>query len=243
MVAASLGQAEKKMSVHAPGTTRARLVSAIESSFGPPLEPRHLEGVFLTQSWARPGLNAPRGEATLEAVLAMTRLVHCWAVPSGEGTTWRECRTVATFVNQGADLDVQALAVPGGLRAAQAIGNACLIESSFRDRFGAPGNFEMLVQEEGNLVHYWRNNSDPDLPWYRGDVICGDILGFRSFLQSKSHKSLDGHGDFHVFVNQRSGTNDSTWVHYRRDNDAPGLPWIREEVLPDGHGLPTPFDQ
>jgi hypothetical protein len=41
-------------------------------------------------------------------------------------------------------------------------GNPVLIQS----RFGRKGNFEMVVpSQKGGLVHYWRNNDAPNLPW------------------------------------------------------------------------------
>jgi hypothetical protein len=41
-------------------------------------------------------------------------------------------------------------------------GNPALIQS----RFGARGNFELVVPlRDGGLAHYWRNNDDPSMPW------------------------------------------------------------------------------
>jgi hypothetical protein len=45
-------------------------------------------------------------------------------------------------------------------------GPATLIQSSFRAIAGRPGNFEALVQESPNLMHYWRDNSAGTLPWH-----------------------------------------------------------------------------
>jgi hypothetical protein len=42
-------------------------------------------------------------------------------------------------------------------------GNPSLIQSNF----GLKGNFELVVpMSTGGLAHYWRNNDDPELPWY-----------------------------------------------------------------------------
>jgi len=52
-------------------------------------------------------------------------------------------------------------------------GNPVLIQS----RFGAQGNFELVVPAAGGgLVHYWRNNDDPALPW-SGPTYFGGSLG------------------------------------------------------------------
>ena len=42
-----------------------------------------------------------------------------------------------------------------------------LIQSSY----GNQGNFEMIVPQGGRLVHYWRDNDAPGLPWHRGSDL------------------------------------------------------------------------
>jgi hypothetical protein len=57
--------------------------------------------------------------------------------------------------------------------ASGAAGNPALIQS----RFGARGNFEMVVPlQDGGLAHYWRNNDDPALPW-NGPYPFGQSVG------------------------------------------------------------------
>jgi hypothetical protein len=54
-----------------------------------------------------------------------------------------------------------------------AAGNPVLIQS----RFGDQGNFELVVPSNGGgLIHYWRNNDDPSLPW-SGPTFFGGSLG------------------------------------------------------------------
>ena len=48
-----------------------------------------------------------------------------------------------------------------------------LIQSSF----GSQGNFEMLVPQGGRLVHYWRDNDAPGLPWHRGSELPNPSAG------------------------------------------------------------------
>ncbi len=60
-----------------------------------------------------------------------------------------------------------------GQVASGAAGNPALIQS----RFGARGNFEMVVpMQDGGLAHYWRDNDDPALPWY-GPYPFGAAVG------------------------------------------------------------------
>ena len=52
-------------------------------------------------------------------------------------------------------------------------GNPCLIQS----RFGAKGNFELVVPDAaGGLAFYWRNNDNPSLPW-NGPTRFGQTAG------------------------------------------------------------------
>jgi hypothetical protein len=52
-------------------------------------------------------------------------------------------------------------------------GNPVLIQS----RFGTKGNFELVVPSAGGgLMHFWRNNDDPTLPW-SGPTLFGASLG------------------------------------------------------------------
>jgi hypothetical protein len=40
-----------------------------------------------------------------------------------------------------------------------------------QSRFGQTGNFELVVPQGNQLVHYWRDNDDPNFHWHRGPVI------------------------------------------------------------------------
>lgn len=52
-------------------------------------------------------------------------------------------------------------------------GNPVLIQS----RFGTKGNFELVTPAAGGgLVHFWRTNDDPNLPW-NGPIPFGQNLG------------------------------------------------------------------
>ena len=60
------------------------------------------------------------------------------------------------------DVD-SACIIPDGMVAGPVSGNAALIQS----RFGAKGNFEVVVpRPAGGMAHYWRNDDDPFLSWH-----------------------------------------------------------------------------
>jgi hypothetical protein len=48
-----------------------------------------------------------------------------------------------------------------------------LIQSSY----GTAGNFEAVVQSGGGLVHVWRNNDDPALPWSVSAPFATNLQG------------------------------------------------------------------
>jgi hypothetical protein len=76
-------------------------------------------------------------------------LVHYWRDNSTPGFPWNKSVVVSS----------------------SAIGPATLIQSTFHAA-GKPGNFEVLVAEEGNTVtHYWRDDSNPALPWNSDTVL------------------------------------------------------------------------
>ena len=51
----------------------------------------------------------------------------------------------------------------------RATGPGCIIQGDFRS--GANDNFEVVVPEGNELVHYWHDNSDMNSPWQRSEVI------------------------------------------------------------------------
>ncbi|HEX2170917.1 MAG TPA: galactose oxidase-like domain-containing protein [Dehalococcoidia bacterium] len=107
--------------------------------------------------------------------------------------------------------------------AAGVTGNPALIQS----RFGAAGNFELVVPlASGGLAHYWRNNDDPNLPWI-GPTVFGASLGqvaAVSFIQSTF-------GDpGHLEVIARVG---SDLLHWWRDS-GPSATWHGPRPIPVG---------
>jgi hypothetical protein len=109
-----------------------------------------------------------------------------------------------------------------------ATGPATLIQSSFRGTPTSPGNFEALVPEGNNLVHYWRDNTaGGSLPWHRGAVVSTTSTGPASLIEGSYGKTATNPGNFEALVLEGS----NLW-HYWRDNTAGGsLPWHRSVVV------------
>ena len=58
----------------------------------------------------------------------------------------------------------------GGFITNKATGPAGFCQGTFGEADGNP-NFEVIVPEGDTLVHYWRDNTDGNLPWYGGGVV------------------------------------------------------------------------
>ncbi|ETW95007.1 MAG: hypothetical protein ETSY1_32425 [Candidatus Entotheonella factor] len=97
------------------------------------------------------------------------------------------------------------------------LAKAALVQSNFGDQ----GNFEVVVQEDGELCHYWRDNDDADLLWSEGPTECfgENIRSAPALIQS----NFGDQGNFEIVVWQ-----DDQLCHYFRDNDRGNLRWSRE---------------
>ena len=157
----------------------------------------------LIQSSYRGNASSPGNFEAL--VLEGSNLVHYWKDNSKNNSPWS----------------------PGAVVSAEATGPACLIQSTFKGSPAAPGNFEALVLESTNLVHYWRDNSDPAIPWHRGAVVTTTATGPASFIEStyQLDPSVGGR-NFEALV-----LNDYKFQHYWRDN-ADGVNWHPGVYLP-----------
>lgn len=72
---------------------------------------------------------------------------------------------------------------PGG----KAVTSATGIPSLIQGRFGARGNFELVVPlAGGGLAHYNRNNDTPSFPWFGPNAFAEDLgtFGSVSLIQS-----------------------------------------------------------
>jgi len=150
----------------------------------------------LIQSTFRGTPNSPGNFEAL--VLEGSNLVHYWRDNSAPGLPWHRTVTVSSA----------------------ATGAACLIQSTFRGTPNSPGNFEALVLEGSNLVHYWRDNSAPGLPWHRSVTVSTNAISAASLIQSTFRGASSAPGNFEALVHEPGKL-----VHYWRDNTTPGFPW------------------
>ncbi len=127
-------------------------------------------------------------------ILEGNNLVHYWRNNSVANLPWNRDQTVSTI----------------------ATGPACLMEGPY----GSPGNFEALVQEGRNIVHYWRNNSLGGTPWSRGVTVSSSAIGPACFVESGNRASANFPGNFEALISEDTGV-----YHYWRDNSDPALPW------------------
>ena len=136
-------------------------------------------------------------------VLEENNLVHYWRDNSTDGTPWKSDAVVSR----------------------RATGAATMIQSSY-GAAGKPGNFDALVLEGNNLVHYWRDNSAPGTPWKSDAVVSTNATGPATLVQS-GYAAAGKPGNFEALVFEGK-----TLQHYWRDNSAPGTPWHRDDATP-----------
>jgi hypothetical protein len=105
-------------------------------------------------------------------------------------------------------------------------GVGCFIQTDFV----ADGkhNFELVVLEGTNLVHYWRANDRTDTPWRKGDVISMQAIAPGCIVQSDFMSG--GHGNLEVVVPEAGGA----LVHYWRDSGQLPSVWNRAGVVTTG---------
>ncbi|KAH8672851.1 hypothetical protein BGZ60DRAFT_405718 [Tricladium varicosporioides] len=107
---------------------------------------------------------------------------------------------------------------------------ASFIQSDYHQETGAPGNFEAVVYEQGQLVHYWRNNGkDGGQNWIRTENITSDLGSLSppaTIIQSTyGRTSTGGHGNFEVVYYGTGPKGGSSMVLRYRDNTNGGWHW------------------
>ena len=105
---------------------------------------------------------------------------------------------------------------------AKATGPGSFIQSDYRSAEGI-GNFEAVVMEGTQLVHYFHNAST-DLAWQPIAVITSAVTGPGCLIQGDA--GLGKHGNFDVVV-----TEGNSLVHWWRDNADPSSPWRRGRYI------------
>lgn len=133
-------------------------------------------------------------------VLQGTDLVHYWHDNGNVAHTW----------------------VRGQVITHNATGPGCIIQSDFRG--GSHGNFEVVVPEGRNLVHYFHDNSNVASPWRRAQIISTNATGPATIIQSDFRSG--NHGNFEVVVLEGNNL-----VHYFHENDDVNKPWRRGQTI------------
>ncbi|WP_163507342.1 DUF4185 domain-containing protein [Fodinicola acaciae] len=88
-------------------------------------------------------------------------------------------------------------------------------------------NFEVVVPEGNNLVHYWHDNGNASNPWQRAKVVTTTASGPGSLIQTTFMSG--GHGNLELVV--REGDH---LVHYWHDSGAPDSAWQRATSFGSG---------
>ena len=119
---------------------------------------------------------------------------------------------------------------PGGWFKQEVISNKASSPGSIIQNYfprQAHGNFEVVVQEGNNLVHYWWNNSNPIDGWQRNEnIISTKAAGSASIIQSEFPNQSPC--NFEVVALEEG----NKLVHYYRENitDPPGL-WTPGQTI------------
>ncbi|MFL5700451.1 MAG: hypothetical protein ACJ797_25520, partial [Ktedonobacteraceae bacterium] len=102
-----------------------------------------------------------------------------------------------------------------------------LIQSDFG---GDHGNFEAVILEGDRLVHWWHDNTDPALPWERGQVIVPQGVAAAGSIIQSDFRSGD-HGNFEVVVPMFADDGTLELWHFWHDNSDVNLPWQRGQRI------------
>ena len=142
-------------------------------------------------------------------VLEGNALVHYWRDNQAAGFPWYRSAVVSE----------------------RATGPASLIQSYFGLDESGNGNFETLVLEGSDLVHYWRDNQTAGVPWRRGVTVSSRATGPAPLI-------LSSFGNFETLVLEGNDL-----VHYWRDNQTAGFPWHRGVTVSSRATGPAPLIQ
>ncbi|KAF7177793.1 hypothetical protein CNMCM7691_006227 [Aspergillus felis] len=127
-------------------------------------------------------------------------------------------KTLTAWWRQGPD-PAQFWVGPTATISTKATGPGCIIQSTYGTP-NNPGNFEVVVPEGNNLVHYYCDNSSPEHPWIGPTAtISTKATGPASMIQS-TYGTPQNPGNFELVVPEGNNL-----VHYVRDNSVPGHPW------------------
>jgi hypothetical protein len=137
------------------------------------------------------------GHGNLEVVVPEGgQLVHYWHDSGNPNARWQRATTFGSGVT----------------------GAPSFITSDFTS--AGHRNFEVVVQEGANLVHYFHPHDAGNDRWQRGQVIATGVSSGGSLIQTDF--TGGGHGNLEVIVRQGSQL-----AHYWHDNGQPSAPWQR----------------
>ena len=110
----------------------------------------------------------------------------------------------------------------GGIITSKATGPAGFCQDTYGQSNGNP-NFEVVVPEGDKLVHYWRDNTDGNLPWYSGGIVTDKAgpIDSATLIQSSFDQNLE------VLTQENTGS----IYHYYRYKDGNKLRWFRGPCL------------
>ena len=110
----------------------------------------------------------------------------------------------------------------GGIITNNATGPAGFCQGTYGEPDGNP-NFEVVVPEGDKLVHYWRDNTDGNLPWYSGGIITDKAgpINAATLIQSTFDENLE------VLTQENTGS----IYHYYRYKEGNMFRWFRGPCL------------
>ena len=152
-----------------------------------------LQGIITDQATGSGCILESRDKYTFEVVvLEGSRLVHYWKDISSN--KWNR----------------------GEIITDSATNSGWIIQSNINrsSNYKYDGNFEVVVQEGDQLVHYWKEDSDPSSAWKRGQVISARAQDSGCIIQSSFGQASDNeYGNFEVIVLEPEGL-----IHYWHSN-------------------------
>jgi hypothetical protein len=202
----------------------------IQSSYGTPAKPGNFEALVLesnnivhywrdntsSSGWHKTAVVS--SQATGDACLIQSTYVGKPGMPANFEAVILEGSNLVHYYRDNSNGNVWHKT---DVITSKATGAGALIQSNYIDKPGAPGNFEVVVPEGTDLVHYWRDNSNGNV-WKKGGVVMSSCTGPAAFIQGNYGSP---HGNFELVVNE--GLN---LVHYYRDNSG-SKKWSRTVVI------------
>jgi hypothetical protein len=117
----------------------------------------------------------------------------------------------------------------GGIITDRAAGPAGFCQGSYGNESNP--NFEVVVPEGDVLTHYWRDNTDRNLPWYRGGTVTRGAGPVNAAALVESSFVTAEHDVFEANLEVLSQENGGSLYHYYRNWDGSRVRWYRGRCL------------